>query len=548
MRGRKRGYLRPRRGLFALSLSIVAAGILGGADRPAARTKDAAPAVDPAAAWVATYICVRVQPGVQPLRLADGSWTLRRAAEAVGDVQAIELQPEERAINTLFIEHGVRAIDPFYGSPFRRPDLAAKYGLDRSYIVRITPGHSNAALSAALADRFPALIERSELDGVGSIAGVPNDPSFSLQWDMHNTGQVVSGIAGVSDADIDAPECWDIHTGSASTIIAVLDTGVQANHPDLNGKVINGVDSVGVNGPPPASWGTDTSDVHGHGTHCAGVAGARGNDGVGVAGTNWNAKILSVRVADSGGNVTQVDLSEAIIWAADNGADVLSMSLQFYSSTTIMESAVAYAYDGGALPIAAGGNRPDLGAGHVAWPGRYAKCMSVAATNNLDVRWLWAANSGSCIGPELDVAAPGEGIYNITRFSGYTTMTGTSMATPHVAGLAGLIMSRNPALTVPQIEAIIRNTAEDKGTAGFDTFYGSGRINLHAALLAAAPPCPADINGNQAVNTDDLIVLITSWGGCGSCTPPNCPADVNHDCVVNTDDLIVLITTWGACP
>jgi thermitase len=539
-------------GLLAMTM------VLAGAARPAKRGNAAAGPVnllqaDVVGGYVSGYLCLRVRDGVQPAQLPDGSWTLRRALGA-GDAPAagneLPLAPDESRAHQILRRHHVTSIERFYRLEFKRPDLARQYGLDRSYLayVNVAAGGDVRALLADLTApnaNLQELIELAQLDNVGSIAAVPNDPSFNLQWDMHNVGQMIGGIAGTADADIDAPEAWDIHTGSASTIIAVLDTGVQANHPELSGKVISGVDTLGPLGPP-ANFGTDTSDLHGHGTHCAGIAAASGNNGVGVAGVNWNAKILAVRVTMANGSANQVDTAEGVIWAADNGADVISMSLQFYGSAVVqLESAVAYAYDGGVLPVAAAGNRPNEGLGHVAWPARYEKCMAIAGTTNTDTRWFDNMFSGSCDGPEVDVAAPAKDVRNLWRNSGYNTQTGTSMATPHVSGLAALLISYNPALSVPQIEDIIRDSAEDVNAAtnpGFDNFLGHGRINLAAALLEGAPDCEGDATGNGTVDTDDLIAVILAWGQAGG------PGDVNHSGMVDADDLIMVILNWGACP
>ena len=235
----------------------------------------------------------------------------------------------------------------------------------------------------------------------------------------------------------------------------------------------------------------------------------------------------------------------AIRWAADHGANVISMSLQSSTFNTNLQNALAYAYDLGVLPIGAAGNN---GTTPVSYPGAYSKCMSIGATDNLDVR-----ASFSNFGTELDVVAPGVNVYSCWNDGAWRYESGTSMATPHVAGLAGLIHSRNPALNSAQIESIIKTTADDKGAAGWDQFYGWGRINLNAALFAAAPPCPADVNHSHAVNVDDLLAVITAWGAC-PIPPALCPADVapigppQGNGVVNVDDLLLVITHWGACP
>jgi thermitase len=252
-----------------------------------------------------------------------------------------------------------------------------------------------------------------------------------------------------------------------------------------------------------------------------------------------------MRVTNSGGSWNSADVSEAVIYAADNGAHVISMSLQsFAGAMTILENALAYAYDSGTLPVAAAGNVPSSGAGHVAWPARYDKCMAIAGSTSGDAHWFDSFNFGSCDGPEVDVAAPARSVFNIWRSSGYQMQTGTSMATPHVAGLAGLLMSHNPALSVPQVESIIRTTAEDVNAGmhpGFDNFLGHGRINAHAALQAANPSCEGDATGNGTVDVDDLIAVILAWGQSGG------PADVNNSGTVDVDDLITVILNWGAC-
>jgi thermitase len=211
---------------------------------------------------------------------------------------------------------------------------------------------------------------------------------FGQQWDMNNTGQ----NGGTPDADVDRPECWDVHQGSASVILAVIDTGVQhfqasapgsVDHPDLAGRVITGWNTLLDN--------DFTIDEHGHGTHCAGIAAATGNNGVGVAGMNWNVIVMALRItAGTGGAANSTDCAEAVTWATDNGADVISMSLGF-SANPLLESAVAYAYDSGVLPVAASGNNGS--ATNILYPAKYAKCMAIGATNNLDVRWI-SSNGG----------------------------------------------------------------------------------------------------------------------------------------------------------
>jgi subtilisin family serine protease len=180
--------------------------------------------------------------------------------------------------------------------------------------------------------------------------------------------------------------------------------------------------------------------------------------------------------------------------------------------------------------------------------------MAIGATTNTDVRW-----PSSCFGAELDIVAPGANIFGLWRNSGYTTsgfpglQSGTSMATPHVSGLAALLMSYNPALSVPQIEQIIKDSVDDIGVPGWEPELGWGRLNMRAALEAATAPCEGDANGSGTVDVDDLLAVITGWGICQA-PPAACPPDVfppgspPGNGVVDVDDLLSVITHWGVCP
>jgi subtilisin family serine protease len=489
--------------------------------------------------YASSHIIVQVKPGITPAQLPDGSWTFTAA----------QGQPaQDQAIAPALARRNVSSITPIPRVAPANKALAQQLGLDRYYMISVSPGSDTPAMATEFA-AFNQVFDRAMIDPIGGLATVPNDSDFSLQWNMHNTGQ--SG--GTADADVDAPECWDIHQGLPETIVAVLDTGVQQNyefdptnpgdaatveHPELAGKVISGWDFNDGNG--------NTSDYHGHGTHCAGTIAALANNGTGIAGLNWNAQILAVKVVNNSGSGSATTAADGVTFATDNGADIISMSLQYYNLAAghPLETAVAYAYDSGVLPIAAAGNFQAPGT--IAYPAKFAKCMAIGATNHNDLKW-----SGSNTGPEIDITAPGQAVYSLWKNSGNSTQSGTSMATPHVAALASLIVSYNPDLTLTQVEAIIRNTAEDKGVEGFDTSYGWGRINANAALLAAAPVCAGDITGDRAVDVNDLLAAISSWGFCPS-PPASCPADIapkdGGDGTVNIDDLLLIVTQWGACP
>ena len=284
----------------------------------------------------------------------------------------------------------------------------------------------------------------------------PNDAYYSgYQWNM---------------PIIRANYAWDITRGSNSTVIAIIDTGVSLTHPDLSSKIVAGYDFVDND--------SSAMDEQGHGTHVAGIAAAITNNGVGVAGVNWNARIMPVRVLDENGSGWDSDIAEGIIWATDNGADVINMSLGGPTSYPYtMQSAVDYAYSHGVVVVAAVGNNPN---GIPIYPAACSHVIGVAATNSSDQR-----ASFSNYGTFVDIAAPGETIASTYWSAGsnvYALASGTSMATPHVAGLAALVLSQYPSRTPDQIEACIESSADDLGAIGRDNYYGYGRINAYKAV------------------------------------------------------------------
>ena len=224
------------------------------------------------------------------------------------------------------------------------------------------------------------------------------------------------------------------------------------------------------------------TDDYGHGTHVAGIAAARINNGIGVAGMAGGAKIMSVKVFFPPPNVigTYEDLIRAIIYATDNGADVINMSLGASSYSRGEEMAVDYAWDHGAVVVAAAGN---TGRETYHYPAAHPNAIAVAATTASDSRAGF-----STYGDFVDVAAPGSSVFSTLMGGGYGGMSGTSMATPHVAGLAALLFSLNPQLTNAQVRELIETNADDLGAAGWDKLYGHGRINARKALAAVAPP------------------------------------------------------------
>ena len=268
---------------------------------------------------------------------------------------------------------------------------------------------------------------------------------------------------------INAPQAWQIASGNSDTVIAILDTGIDQTHPDLAGKVIA---SVNFTKSPTAN------DVNGHGTHIAGIVGAVANNGIGIAGLAYDCLLMNVKVADDKGFCEAQTVAKGVVWAVDNGADVINMSLTLTKSNQALENAVNYAWDNGVVVVAAAGNF--LGEGLV-YPSCYENCIAVAATDAND-----ALAFGLNPDYEVDVAAPGVGIYSTIPGNAYGTASGTSMAAGYASGLAGLLFglvtdtNGNRQLN-DEILNIIYGSCDEIGAKG----VGSGRINAHGAVSFA---------------------------------------------------------------
>ena len=368
---------------------------------------------------------------------------------------------------------GVTKVHRAYPFDFGDPILAAKYGLDRIYVLDVPRGTDTRAM-AALFHELRGDIEGAAVDLIGMPAEFPaNDPYLDEQYGLDL---------------IDAPQAWDLETGSLGrVVVAIIDSGVNGGvnpHPEFECRLLPGINAAQLETP----YESLTDDQTGHGTHVTGIAAATGNNGLGIAGVTWGSFILPVRVYPVSGLPTAIHTMSGILWAADNGADVCNISLQFYSSTatpmelSFLEDAVNYAYDRDVLVIAAAGNFAES---HVAYPARFENCMAVTATDDNDAFYVLSNH-----GPEVDVCAPGVEVLStdIDPVDPYSYRTGTSMAAPFVSGLAALIKSYDPTLTSAQIWNILTSTADDLGDPNWDNHFGHGRINAFSALQAVEPP------------------------------------------------------------
>ncbi|HEY3280678.1 MAG TPA: S8 family serine peptidase [Armatimonadota bacterium] len=307
-----------------------------------------------------------------------------------------------------------------------------------------------------------------------------------------------------------APAAWSISTGSPDVIIAVVDSGVDTNHPDLKAKLLPGLDLISLDAP--------MSDSLGHGTFVAGVAAAESDNQVGIAGVSWGSRVLPTRILGPDGVGDTFAEAGAIAWSVDQGAKVVNLSLGNPQPSDAEREAVGYAQAHDVLVVAAAGNSYQYG-NPTYYPAAYPGVLAVGAVTVSDVHAPY-----SNAGPYVSVCAPGGGtdstgfhsIFGTAPLSlsgGYQGMTGTSAAAPQVTGLAALIRSVKPSLTAPQVKALIERTAVDLGSPGRDDLFGYGRVDFLAALKAAAgpdttPPVAAITAPSEGAVVDGVVSLV----------------------------------------
>ena len=337
---------------------------------------------------------------------------------------------------------------------------------------------SGSVTRAAAALNKRASVAYAEPDYVLHAFATPNDPRFGELYGLNNTGQT----GGTPDADIDAPEGWDAaglgaFPSSGGAKVGIVDTGIRSTHEDLVGKLADCARSTGL---LPILSGTiqegTCADDNGHGTHVSGTITANANNGKGVAGVAFNSHLAMCKALSGPlGQGSTSDVANCIRWAHDKGAKVISMSLGGGASTTLQQAA-QYAWagggTGGTLLVAAAGNDGDS---TLEYPAAYPEVVSVAATDSNDQRASFS-NTNSAV----EVAAPG--VNGLSTYDGsdsdYTTLSGTSMATPHASGVAAIIWDKYPT-AASSFERIVEAAAvDDLGPAGRDSSFGFGRVNL----------------------------------------------------------------------
>jgi subtilisin family serine protease len=385
-----------------------------------------------------------------------------------------------------------------------------------------------------LTSRAQTLINSSKVkfvepNGIIRINRLPNDARFGELYGLHNEGST----GGTSGSDIDAPEAWDITTGSKDVVVGIIDTGVDYTHPDIapnywsnpgetgldaqgNDKSTNGIDDDAngyiddFRGWDFANDDNDPIDDHNHGTHCAGTIGGAGNDGVGVVGVNWEVSMVGLKFLTGGGSGTTDDAIEAIEYATTLGLTMTSNSWGGGGYSEAMDLAIQEADKAGILFIAAAGNSTANNDETPHYPSSYSgeNIIAVAATDHND----GIANFSSYGQKSVHLGAPGVDILSSVRDGKWEKFSGTSMATPHVAGAAALVKSAFPNATAAEIKARLLNTVDPVASMQGKTTTG-GRLNVANALEVdtVAPNSPSNI----LVSGAGLATVDLSWNAAG---------------------------------
>ena len=393
------------------------------------------------------------------------------------------------------------------GESFAGAQITRQVSSDHWYELELAAGSSVTQVVGSLQSQ-PGVLAATP-DFKITISATPNDPSYSSLWGLENLGG-----SGVADADIDASQAWDYGT-STSTIVAVIDTGIDYNHVDLASNIWSNAGEVAGNGIDDdrngyvddtrgwnfVSGNNNPMDDNGHGTHVAGTIGAVGNNGVGVVGVAWSVKVMALKFLDASGSGMLSDAVSAIDYARTKGAKVINASWGGGGFSSALQSAIQRFQDAGGIFVAAAGNESANNATTPSYPANIplSSVISVAASTSAD-----GLASFSNYGTNVDIAAPGVSILSTVPGNQYARYSGTSMATPHVAGAMALLWGQNPGLTSTQlIQAVMQNT--DSVLVGATQY---GRLNVGKAAAALRNQGTTDTSGPQ--------VLASVWNASGS--------------------------------
>jgi subtilisin family serine protease len=368
------------------------------------------------------------------------------------------------------------------GAEFADDDLTVKFvpGMTPDAIQDMLDRHS-LAVEDYLADLDVYVLETPPDQATALIPTVGAEPivtwvelNYCVQGTLHPNDPDYNDPGKVYAPQlVNAEDAWDLTTGNGDLILAIVDSGLALGHPEFAGRIVPGYDLV--NDDP------DPSDDHGHGTHVAGIVAAAIDNGEGMAGIAPGVRIMPVKVLNASNVGTTAGMASGIAYAAEHGAKIINLSLATIVDTHVMRDAVQFAAARGSFMVVAAGNS---GSGiFTFYPAGYPETMAVAATTRNDTRYVL-----SNFGNYVDIAAPGEGIWStlwtVNEPRAYGFLTGTSMAAPHVSGLAALLLSLRPDLAADSLRTVIQRTATDLGDPGWDGCFGHGRIDVGAAVRA----------------------------------------------------------------
>lgn len=472
------------------------------------------------------------QPQAATFAVHDGEWAGGRARYVANRV-IVKLRPatEESPATLDALAHTLEeAID---GGRMLRPPSRT-----RRVVLGIGAGADPAAVAAELADRDD--VEYAEPDLVDRAQVVPNDPRVGDQWAL---------------AMVNAFDAWDLETGGTDVVIGIIDSGISMtgpnlDHPDLDdtARIILGTDFVDGGTP---------RDTNGHGTHVAGIAAGAGNNGAGIAGMNWGARLYICRTLDGTGNGSTADFADAVEeivdFAVANGLKAVINYSAGGGDNATRRAACEYASDNGMLVLGATGND---NAGPVIFPAAYSTSITgvigVGSTDDDDT-----VSSFSNVGPEVTVVAPGRGIlapmptYPVTIPAGpnFGELDGTSMATPLVTGLAALMWSRHPSFTNEKIKNCLKSSAVELGAGSFDNSWGHGRVDAEAALRCGDVVLPPSRIGPTCPVRSVVPATCPTRApaGCPSAVPISCPSRIRATCPSNVPQTCPSVSP-GSCP
>ncbi|MBC7421109.1 MAG: S8 family serine peptidase [Bdellovibrio sp.] len=426
----------------------------------------------------------------------------RKPADAVPGEYVVRLKKNINKFNTMQLSQSLRA--------------SIKSVIPSLHIVVVKRPVFETTNSAVKSLAENPMVDVVEPNYIYKANQVPNDPMLGQLWGFKNSGQADSGgKVGIAGVDIDVEKAWDIETGSKNMIVAVIDTGIDFNHPDLKDNLwtnlaeangVAGVDDDGngviddIHGFNSITGTGNAQDDQGHGSHCAGTIGAKGDDGKGIVGINWNVQLMAVKFLDANGSGTLENAIKSIDYATRMGAKVLSNSWGGGDFSQTLFDVIDASSKAGAIFIAAAGNDGSNNDDVAAYPASFEveNVLSVAAINNRG-ELADFSNYGKKL---VHLGAPGVNIYSSTG-GAYDSWSGTSMATPHVSGVAALVWAHEPTLTAVELKHRLMQSARPIAGLRNKTQTG-GLLNAYNALTNTTPA--PDLNDPMNWQSAEMVV------------------------------------------